>query len=61
MSFLGKLCPKIQTFQFILKFGTWANSNMQNPFFFRFLLELPFLGKHSPTNQNSPFMLKFLE
>ena len=28
--FLGKLGPKNQNFQFILKFGSWTNSNMQN-------------------------------
>ena len=28
--FLGKFGPKNQNCQFILKFGTWINSNMQN-------------------------------
>ena len=28
--FLGKFGPKNQNCQFILKFGTWTNSNMQN-------------------------------
>ena len=28
--FLGNFGPKNQNCQFILKFGTWANSNMQN-------------------------------
>ena len=28
--FLSKFDPKIQNCQFILKFGTWTNSNMQN-------------------------------
>ena len=28
--FLGEFCPKNQNCQFILKFGTWTNSNMQN-------------------------------
>ena len=30
ISFLGKFGPKNQNCQFILKFGTWINSNMQN-------------------------------
>ena len=29
-TFLGKFDPKNQNCQFILKFGTWTNSNMQN-------------------------------
>ena len=28
--FFGKFGPKYQNCQFILKFGTWTNSNMQN-------------------------------
>ena len=28
--FLGKFGPKNQNCQFILKFGTWTNSNLQN-------------------------------
>ena len=60
---LGKLGPKNQNCQFILKFGTWTYSNMQNLMamfqFLCFLLELLFLGKFSPTNQNCPFKLKF--
>ena len=28
--FLGKFSPKNQNCQFILKFGTWTNSNMHN-------------------------------
>ena len=27
---LGKFWPKNQNYEFILKFGTWTNSNMQN-------------------------------
>ena len=30
ISFLGKFWPKNQNCEFILKFGTWTNSNMQN-------------------------------
>ena len=30
ISFLGKFWPKNQNYEFILKFGTWTNSNMQN-------------------------------
>ena len=30
MPFLGKFGPKSQNYQFMLKFGTYTNSNMQN-------------------------------
>ena len=55
--FLGKFGPKNQNCQFILKFGTWTNSNMQNSMaIFNFSFSL---GKFGPTNQNCPFKLKF--
>ena len=34
--FLGKFGPKNRNCQFILKFGTWTNSNMQNSKTFKF-------------------------
>ena len=106
--FLGKFGPKNQNYQFILKFGTWTNSNMQNsmvmfnfsPFYWNypfwanlvqlikfvhlswnlvlrlirirsirmnnsmvhlicFMLEIPFLSKLGPKNENFQFMLKY--
>ena len=44
--FLGKFGPKNKNCQFILKFGTWANSNLQNSMamfnFFAFDWNYPF-------------------
>ena len=106
--FLGKFGPKNKNYQFILKFGTWTNSNMQNsmvmfnfsPFYWNypfwanlvqlikfvhlswnlvlrlirirsirmnnsmvhlicFMLEIPFLSKLGPKNENCQFMLKY--
>ena len=48
----ANLVQKKQNRQFKLKFGTWANSNMQYLFaFFYFRPEIPFLGKFGPKSQ----------
>ena len=62
MPLLGKFGLKNQNTHFMLKFGTYTNSNTQNSVmlftFFCFWVEMPFLGKFGPKNQNSHFKLK---
>ena len=61
--FLSKFGPKNQNFQFKLKFGIQANSNMQNSMVVLTFSVLDrkthFLGKFGPKNQNYQFKLKF--
>ena len=61
--FLGKCFPKNQKSQFILKFGTCTNYDMQNSMAMFILLILdskyPFFGKFGRKNQNCQFKLKF--
>ena len=54
--FLGKFGPKIQNYQFMLKFGTDNNLNMHNLIvmfsFSVFDQKYPFLGKVGSKNYN---------
>ena len=54
--FLGKFGPKIQNYQFMLKFGTDNNLNMHNSIvmfsFSVFDQKYPFLGKVGSKNYN---------
>ena len=61
---LGKFGRKNQNFQFVLKFGTYANNlNTQNSMLVLILsvldLEIPFMSIFGPKNQNCQFKLKF--
>ena len=56
MRFLGIFGLKIQICLFRVKSATETNSNMQNS---SVKLEIPFLSKFSPKNQNNQFQLKF--
>ena len=55
-TFLGKFGPKIQNYQFMLKFGTDNNLNMHNSIvmfsFSVFDQKYPFLGKVGSKNYN---------
>ena len=61
--FLGKFGQKDQNCQFMLKFGTKTNLNMQNSVVVVIISVLyqkySFSGKFDPKNQNCLFTLKF--
>ena len=62
--FLGKVGPKIQNWQFKLKFGTYTNSKIQNSVlmftFFDFTQEILFLSKFDSKKQNCQFKLEII-
>ena len=62
-TFFGKFGPKIENYQFKLKFGTYTtNSNIQNSLVlltFPFSNGMLFFGKFGPKTQNCQFKLKF--